>query len=146
MAVPGTTVSAVDLDGAVALEFVTTGDVAELQRRVAHMADKHAQHASGGTGSPMQGGGMPDGGSMPQDKAPMDHGMMGGGMMGGGMMGGGMMNATARAEPIPRGARLVLTPKTPEGLETLRQHVHEHAAQAASGRCPMMAMHQHTGD
>lgn len=42
MAVPGTSASALDVDGGAALEFTTTsGEVADLRARVHHMADKH---------------------------------------------------------------------------------------------------------
>jgi hypothetical protein len=116
MAVEGTTVRAEDVEGGAAIVFTTTGDVAELRRRVAHMADMHNQHHGDGHGHMM---GM--------------HGMMAGGMM--------MPPATARSEEIEGGARLVLTPRDPAELANLRQHVHQHAEQMASGRCPMMSMH-----
>lgn len=49
----GTSVRATDVDGGAALEFTTTGDVAELRKRVAHMAEMHAK-----MGGEMMGGGM----------------------------------------------------------------------------------------
>jgi hypothetical protein len=91
MKVPGTSKRAVDVDGGVALEFSTTGDVAEVRRRVARMAEMHNHGGpGGGMMNGMMGGGMADGGTM------QGHGMMGGGMADGGtmqghgMMGGGM--------------------------------------------------------
>lgn len=57
MQVEGTTVRAEDVDGGVALVFTTTGDVAELRRRVAHMAEMHERRHGEGKGG-MMGAGM----------------------------------------------------------------------------------------
>jgi hypothetical protein len=119
MAVEGTTARAEDVDGGVAMAFTTTGDVAELRRRVAHMAEMHGSHPGGGHGM-MMGEGHP------------------GGMMGEGMK---MPPATARSEDIEGGARIVFTPKDPADLAALREQTRRHAEQMASGQCPMMAMH-----
>jgi hypothetical protein len=51
MQVPGTTVRAEEVEGGSAIVFSTTGDVAELRRRVAAMAAMHNEHA--GKGCPM---------------------------------------------------------------------------------------------
>jgi hypothetical protein len=40
MRVPGTTVTATDTEGGVALDFETSGDAAEVQARVQHMASR----------------------------------------------------------------------------------------------------------
>ncbi len=54
MQVPGTTVTAADVEGGVALSFTTsTGDVADLRQRVRRMAEMHSQmhgrmHGQGG--------------------------------------------------------------------------------------------------
>jgi len=48
MAVPGTSVRAEEVAGGTAMVFTTTGDVAELRRRVSAMADMHNKHASEG--------------------------------------------------------------------------------------------------
>lgn len=77
--VAGTTVRAVDIDGGAALEFTTTGDVAEVRRRAAHMAEMHAKHGTNG--------GM------------ADCGMMGGGMMGSGTGMHGMHGGMGTQEP-----------------------------------------------
>jgi len=121
MAVEGTTARAEDVEGGAAMAFTTTGDVAELRRRVAHMAEMHETHHGEGHGAMMQGG---------------EHG----GMMGEGMK---MPPATARSEEIEGGARLVFIPKDPADLPRLREHAHEHAEKMASGQCPMM--HGHGG-
>jgi len=123
MAVEGTTARAEDVEGGAAMAFTTTGDVAELRRRVAHMAEMHQEHHGEGHGAMMGGG----------------KGMMGDGK---GMMGDGMMPpATARSEEIEGGARLVFTPKDAADLPKLREHAHDHAEKMASGQCPMMSMH-----
>jgi hypothetical protein len=126
MAVEGTAARAEDVEGGAAMAFTTTGDVAELRRRVAQMAEMHEQHHGGGHGAMMGGD--------------ADQGAMGGGRMGGGMK---MPPATARSEEIEGGARLVLTPKDPADLPKLREHAHQHAEKMASGQCPMM--HGHGG-
>jgi len=49
MQVPGTTVTATDVEGGVALSFTTsTGDVVDLRQRVRRMAEMHNRHHSGG--------------------------------------------------------------------------------------------------
>jgi hypothetical protein len=144
MAVEGTTARAEDVEGGAAIVFTTTGDVAELRRRVAHMADMHNQRQGDGHGHMMgmhgsqPGSGPHAHGGAPDDGQPPQRSGMQGGMMGGGMM---MPPATARSEEIEGGARLVLTPRDPAELANLREHVHQHAEQMASGRCPMMSMH-----
>jgi hypothetical protein len=146
MEVEGTTARAEDVEGGAAMAFTTTGDVAELRRRVAHMVEMHEMHHGEGHGAMMGGGddkGMMAGGD---DKGMMaggdDKGMMAGGddkgMMGGGMM---MPPATARSEEIEGGARLVFIPKDPADLPKLREHARQHAEKMASGQCPMMHGH-----
>lgn len=125
MQVPGTQVSVEDTSDGVAKVFTTTGDVAELRRRVRHMAERHermSNHHAMGPGRAGPG--------------------MGAGPMGGHKhMMGHVVPSTARVEDIDRGARLNLTPKDPTKLAELRVHVREHAARMASGQCPMMQAH-----
>ena len=115
--VPGTTARAEDVEGGAALSFTTTGDVAEVRRRVQHMAEMHNQHHGAADGK----------GSM---------GMMGGSM---GMMSEMMPPSTARAEDVDGGARLILTPEKPADLTAVREKVHKHAEMMAGGQCPMMS-------
>ncbi len=119
MAVEGTSARAEDVEGGAAMAFTTAGDVAELRRRVAHMADMHEQHHGEGHGAKMGGG--------------TDKDAMGGGMV--------MPPATARTEEIEGGVRLVFTPKDPADLPKLREHAHQHAEKMASGQCAMMQGH-----
>jgi hypothetical protein len=130
MAVEGTTARAEDVDGGAALAFTTTGDVAELRRRVAHMAEMHEQHHRDGHAAHGEGHG------------PMMHRDAKMGMMGDGMA---MPPATARSVDIEGGARLILTPKDPAALAQLREHTRRHAEKMASGQCPMMSMHHGAG-
>src|SRR5206468_9019668 len=51
MAVAGTSVRAEEVEGGTAMVFTTTGDVAELRRRVTAMADMH--NKNGAQGCPM---------------------------------------------------------------------------------------------
>lgn len=130
MKVPGTAVSVADTEGGVALVFTTsTGDVAELRRRVHQVAEMHNRHHSGG----MMSGGMHDGGT---GEHPMGRG---GGMMSPGMM----IGSAATAEDVEGGARIVLAPKDPSQLDALRRHVHGHAERMSHGECPMMVMQGH---
>jgi hypothetical protein len=135
MKLPGTTVQAVELEGAAALDFTTTGDVAELRRRVAHMAEMHAQHQTGsGMACTMNHEGATDHAAHEDMKG--DEHMMGHGMM------QPMPAADVRSEELPQGARLIFTPKDSGDLAALREHVRQHSEHAAHGECPMMAMHQ----
>lgn len=126
IALPGTTARAEDVDGGAALAFTTTGDVAELRRRVARMAEMHDEHHGEGHGAQkgMHAGEMHE---------------MHGGQMHGGMM---MPPSTARSEDIEGGARLVFTPRDPTDLAKLREQTRQHAEKMASGhQCPMMHGH-----
>ena len=123
IALEGTTARAEDVDGGAAMAFTTTGDVAELRRRVAKMAEMHDEHHGDGHAS--------------------KQGMHGGGMHGGGMHEGMRMPpSTGRSEDIEGGARLVFTPRDPADLARLREHTRQHADKMASGHgCPMMHGH-----
>ena len=50
----------------------------------------------------------------------------------------GMAPVTAKYEALTNGARLTLTPKSPEQLEQFRAKVREHIDQVKKGDCPMM--------
>jgi hypothetical protein len=132
MFVAGTTVQAKDTSDGMAMTFTTTGNVAELRRRIHVMADHMNAHSSGaGGGMGMHGMGMG-----------ADAGMgMGGSMMGGGMMGGGTMPAMhAQVEDVDHGARLKMTPADPAKLNEMRQHMKEHVQMMnQSHGCSMMA-------
>ncbi len=137
MKVDGTSVTAENVEGGVTLSFTTTGDVAELRRRVARMAEMHNGHASGEHSMGMHA-------SAGGDDSPSEHeqrgGMMGGGMMGGG--GGNMMPPSkARAQNVEGGARIVLTPIDPAKVATLQEHAGQMAERMSSGKCPMISMH-----
>lgn len=149
MQVEGTSAMAEDVEGGAALAFTTTGDVAELRRRVAHMANMHNRHggAEHGHGMGMHSRqGSPDQGHR-HDGSPAQGGeARGGGMHDGMMMGGSMMPAAnARSEEIEGGARIVLTPRDPTELTVLREHARHMADRMASGQCPMMSMQDGEG-
>lgn len=123
MFVAGTTVQANDTSDGMAMTFTTTGDVAELRRRVHLMANHMNAHSSGaGGGTGMHGMGMGSDGGM-------------------GMMGGGMMLAThAQVEDVDHGARLKMTPADPAKLSEMRQHMKQHSQMMNQSRgCSMMA-------
>jgi hypothetical protein len=134
MLLPGTSVQAQDTKDGLAMTFTTTGDVAELRRRVHVMADHMNAHSSGGMSM--------HGGMMGTDAGT---GMMGGqGMMGGpggqGMMGGMMPAMHAQVEDVDKGARLKMTPADPAKLKEMRDHMKQHAQMMnQSHGCSMMA-------
>ncbi len=121
LAVPGTTVREQDVEGGGALVFTTTqGDVMELRRRVAQMADMHNRHVARHHQMEQQGTG--GAGPGPMMEVP---------------------NARARVEDIEGGARIVYTPADPARVPEVREQLVRHASEMASGNCPMMMMHRH---
>lgn len=139
MAVPGAQVTASDTPDGEALTFTTTsGDVAELRRRVHGMAEMHGRHHAAGAGMEHGHGGM-------------GHGeMMGGGMaMGGSAMEGGqgagghgshamaIPPSRAAVEDVENGARVVVTPNDPADLEKLRSAARMHAQHMQQHGCEM---------
>ena len=164
MAVEGTTVRAEETEDGAALAFTTTGDVGELQKRLAAMEEKHGKKREKGGTCPcpcgmgpgaggmgpgphggMHGGGMGPQGGMQGDGMGPRGGMPGGGMgphggmtpeMHAGMM--AMRQAEVRMEKTERGGRLVFTPADPAQLPALRQAVQARAQMMASGGCPWM--------
>jgi len=130
MKVEGTTASVSDTGDGVAISFTTsTGDVAELRRRVHHMAEMHDRH-HGTMGQGMMGGkneaAPSPGASSPKKPKKMM-----------------MVPSTAIANDVEGGARIVLVPKDPARLAELRQHARDHVGRMSRGECPMMAMKGH---
>lgn len=134
MKVPGTTVTSMDVEGGVALTFITkTGDVAELRQRVQRVAEMHNNNDTSGE---MKMGGQG------RDGADTKRGHGAGAARGreGGDHGGMMMPAvTASVENVNGGARLVLRPKNSAQLEALRSHARMRADRMTQGECPMMS-------
>ena len=141
MQVAGTSVRTEDVEGGVAIAFSTTGDVAELRRRVAHMVEMHDRSAGGGRQHGMamhghQGSAAP--GHHHHGSPPAAGGQAPGRAMGGpGMSGPRMPAADARSEDVEGGARMVLTPRDPTELTALREHTRQMAERMATGECPM---------
>jgi hypothetical protein len=124
---PGTTVQAQDTKDGIAMTFTTTGEVAELRRRVRIMAE-HMNARSSGTAGGMGMHGMMMG---------ADGGM---GMMGGSMMGGTMPAMRAQVEDMDRGAQLKMTPVDAAKLTEMRDQMKRHAQMMnQSHGCSMMA-------
>jgi len=164
-AVPGTSVNAEDTATGGALVFVTTGDAAEVRKRVDAMVKMHNEHhaAMGAlpTGDEPSGdmAGMDHSKMAGGDMAGMDHSKMGGGdmagmdhskMAGGDMAGmdhskmAGMMisvHSKAVAEDLEGGARLSFI-AAPADVATLQGQLRMHAEHMASGSCPMMGDHE----
>ncbi len=132
MQVPGTTVTSTDVEGGVAISFVTgPGAIPEVRQRVRHMAEMHNHHAAGG----MTMGGHASGPPGNEHEHAASGSPAPGGEHAGMMM---MPTATATAEDVETGARIVLRPSDPTQLAALRQHAQLHVARMARGECPMM--------
>jgi hypothetical protein len=157
MQVEGTTRQVVKLDGAVAMDFTTTGDVDELRQRVPKMAQMHQKMH--GEGAMMQGG--MDGGKGQMQHGQMQHGQMQHGQMQHGQMQHGQMHGqmteeqrqmrqqmmqmmadvTVDTEEIENGMRMKFTPKDGAQADRMYQMMQKHAQMMGEdGQCPMMQM------
>ena len=138
-AVPGTSVNAEDTATGGALVFVTTGDAAEVRKRVDAMAKMHNEHHAAM-------GALPTGDEPSGDMAGMDHSKMAGGDMAGmdhSKMAGMMISVHSKAvaEDLEGGARLSFI-AAPADVATLQGQLRMHAEHMASGSCPMMGDHE----
>jgi hypothetical protein len=142
VAVAGTSVTVEDTDTGAAFVFVTTGDVAELRKRVAAMAEMHNDHHgsmgplptgdadagghdhSGHGGHAAGSGGGHDG----HDPGGGDHAGHAGGMI--------RVHSAARAEELEGGARLVLV-VAPADVARLQDELRRHAQHLSGGTCTM---------
>lgn len=132
MVVDGTTVTARGMEGGAALEFTADDEesVAEVQRRVRAMAERHNAMAGAGRGRGMAGQGMG-----------MDMGMGPGRMMNDDGSFAPMPRATVRAIETKRGASLVFEAAAPDDMGAPQRHIAVRAERMQSGqRCPMGMM------
>lgn len=111
MDIEGAKVAFVESPDGPALDFTTTGDVAELRRRVAYRASVHDQ-------MPCAGKAEPRGGGVGRFQPPA---------------------SSVTASDIEGGARLVFRPETPAELDALRAFVRKRAVQIQSGACRLRA-------
>lgn len=142
MAVPGTSVTVEDTDTGAALVFVTTGDAAEVRRRVGNIAEMHNKH-HGSMGPLPTGNETGDGHDHASHGGPDMAGSHGahhaGGAQGrhsghaGGMIG---VHSAASAEEIDGGARLALV-VAPADVAKLQEQLRAHAQQMSGGSCEM---------
>jgi hypothetical protein len=138
VAVPGTSVSVEDTDTGAALVFVTTGDAAELRRRVGSMASMHNdQHGAMGplpTGNEdakhdmhgMHGDHASHGGHAGHDTSSGEHAGHAGGMI--------SVHSQATTEEIVGGARLAFI-AAPTDVAKLQDELRMHAQHFAAGTC-----------
>lgn len=147
MAVEGTQVDLEKRDDTVAVDFTTTGDVDQLREHVGQMAQMHSQQRGRHRGR------MPHGqGRMPHGRGMMDAGDAGGPMQRRGMMDAGdagrpmrpgmmMRDADIRTEEIEGGMRIIMTPRDPDQLDKLYQHMQQQMQRMEQmGDCPMRQM------
>ena len=148
--VPGTSVTVEDTATGAALVFVTTGDAAELRRRVVAIAQMHNEHhakmgplpdgagASSHEGHDMSGQGHDMSGHQGHDMSGKDMSGKGHDMKGHGTM--IMMHSKATATDVQNGARFELT-VGPADIGKLQSELRMHAQHLASGSCAMGDMH-----
>lgn len=131
-------IEATEVPGGAAIELTTRGDVDVLRAQVRRMAAmRNAMTQRMGARGHNMGGGMMGRGNECPGPDNMGDGMMGGGMMGGGMMGmRAMVPSHATVEDIPGGARLVLEPRDPDQLDTLRAQTRAYAEMMSDVECP----------
>jgi|GEM_PF-1129907 len=120
--VPGTSVAAEDTATGGALVFVTTGDAAELRKRVAAMAAMHNEHHAAM-------GPLPTGDEAGSDLAGMDHSKMAGMMM-------ISVHSKVVAEDVEGGARLTFV-VGPDDVATLQDELRAHREHLSTGSCAM---------
>lgn len=135
--VAGTSVTVEDTDTGAAFVFVTTGDVAELRKRVAAMAQKHNDHHAAM-------GPLPDGtdAGSGHDHAHHDHGggeqdhskhMNHANHASGGMVG---VHSKAVASDVEGGAKLAFVSGASD-IGKLQTELRMHAKHYAAGTCEM---------
>lgn len=131
--VAGTSVSVEDAASGAALVFITTGDVADVRKRVAMMGQMHNDHHSKmgalPTGTETTGGGHAGHDMSGMDHSKMDHS----GHAAGGMI---SVHSAAKTEEIEGGARLVFT-SAPADVAKLQGELRKHAEHLARGTCAM---------
>jgi hypothetical protein len=130
---PGTTVTTVDVEGGVALDFTTTSDVTDLRRRVRSTAERGNHFPGHGTRMDF---GESRGDGPNHDRS--DHRMGGDGMMGHGSMMSDGLSAAGSVEDLEGGARLTFRPVGPAQLEALRERARTWAVQMSRGECLTM--------
>lgn len=134
VAVAGTSVNVEDSSTGAALVFVTTGDAADLRRRVATMATMHNEHhASMG---PMPSGTEAGGGHAGHDMSGhAGHEMSGGKHAGhaGGMIG---VHSKATASDVEGGAKIDFVVGAAD-VAKIQAELRMHAQHFASGTCEM---------
>jgi hypothetical protein len=157
VAVAGTSVTVEDAPNGAALVFITTGDVAEVRRRVAAMASMHNEHhgamgplpdgsdaggghaghdMSGHAGHDMAGGGAHAGHDMAGGGAHAGHDMAGGGAHAGhagGMIG---VHTKAAASDVEGGAKLLFIANAGD-VAKLQSELRMHAQHLGAGTCGM---------
>ena len=150
--VPGTSVTVEDTATGAGLVFVTTGDAAEVRKRVAAMAKMHNDHH--GAMGPLPDGKDAGGGHAGHDMSGhAGHDMSGQGSAGsaaGGHAGhdmkggphaghaGGMISVHSKAttEDVPNGAKIVFTVGGAD-VAKIQQELRMHAQHLSSGSCKM---------
>jgi hypothetical protein len=128
--VAGTSVTVEDTDTGAALVFVTTGDVADVRKRAAVMAQKHNEHH-------LAMGPLPDGTNTGGGHDHAHHHDHGTGHDGHGK-GGGMIavHSKATTSEITGGIKLAFVANAPD-VGKLQSELRVHAQHYAAGSCEM---------
>ena len=142
VAVPGTSVTVEDTSNGAALVFVTTGDIADVRRRAAALAQMHNDHhgamgplpdgsdaGSGHAGHDMSGhAGHDMSGHAGHDMSGGEHAGHAGGMIG--------VHSKATASDIEGGAKVTFITNG-DGVAKLQSELRMHAQHLAAGTCTM---------
>ncbi len=132
VAVAGTSNTVEDTDTGAALVFVTTGDVAELRKRVGAMAQKHNDHHAAM-------GPLPDGSDAGGGHEHHDHGGGHGDHSAHANHGGGSMigvHSKATSSDVEGGAKLAFISGA-DDIGKLQSELRMHAKHYAAGTCEM---------
>lgn len=127
VAVSGTSVTVEDTDTGAALVFVTTGDLADLRKRAAAMAQKHNDHHAAM-------GPLPDGTEQAGGHEHHDHGGHGDHANNGGSMIG--VHSKATPADIEGGVKIAFISGAAE-ISKLQSELRMHAKHYAAGSCEM---------
>ncbi len=143
VAVPGMSVTVEDASAGAALVFVTTGDVADLRRRVSAMASMHNDHhgSMGALPDGKEGGGGHEGHDMGGHAGhDMGNGHAGHDMSGGEHAGhaGGMIGVHSKAEAsdVEGGAKIMFVANGAD-VAKLQGELRMHAQHFSAGQCGM---------
>lgn len=137
MEVDGTQTSVEKLDGAVAMDFTTDGDVDELRSRVQKMREKHGKHHGDGGKQKGESAKKKESGAEKASGEGTTHEKTGSARK----MKELMAKSTTETEEIEGGIRLSFAAEDSAHLDEIHGHLKEHSEMMAEGKgCPIQMM------